>query len=162
MSKVLIGGEYLPVVYRLVWEAQHFIYVVMFEWSWYPGQHTGSVQDINRVVCQRAKKGLLVRVMLHNEAMGRALHKINRAAAAHLRRAGAEVKFGNTARPLHAKVWIFDGVKAVVASHNLSRRAMKTNEEIGVLVDEPDEVKRLVQWFEGLWGRGMEGRRSPN
>jgi phosphatidylserine/phosphatidylglycerophosphate/cardiolipin synthase-like enzyme len=162
MAKVIIGAEYLPVVHKLVLGAEHYIWAAMFEWSWYPGQHGGSVQDINRAVCQRAKQGLPVHVLLHNEAIGRALHKINRRTAAHLRRAGAVVRFGNSGQPLHAKVWLFDGVKAVVSSHNVSVRAVRTNLEVGVVLDEPAEVERIMQWFEGLWGRGLEGRRAPS
>jgi phosphatidylserine/phosphatidylglycerophosphate/cardiolipin synthase-like enzyme len=161
MTKVIIGAEYLPVVHKLVGEAQRYIWVAIFEWSWYPGQHSGSVQDLNRAVCQRAKGGLPVRVLLHNEAIGRALHKINRRTAAHLRRAGAEVRFGNSGQPLHAKVWLFDGVKAVVSSHNVSVRAVRTNHEVGVVLDESSEVGRIVQWFEGLWERGLRGAKPP-
>lgn len=158
MVRVLFGSEFLPAVYRLVGSAEKNISVVMFEWSWYPGQHTGSLQDINRELCQQAKRGVKVRVLLHNEAMGRALHKINRKTAQHLRQAGAEVKFGNTGIPLHAKVWLFDDKAVVVGSHNLSIRAVRTNEECSILLQDETECDRVRQWFEGLWSRGMEGR----
>lgn len=155
MIKVLLGGDFLAEVVKQVRGSVRSVWVVMFEWSWYPGQHTGSVQDINRELCIRAKSGTDVRVLLHNEAMGRALHRINRVTAQHLRASGAEVKFGNTGMPLHAKVWVFDWERVIVGSHNISVRATKTNQEVSVLFDDGGEVKRVVDWFEGLWAKGM-------
>lgn len=155
MLKVLIGAEFLSEVVREIGGAERSIEVVMFEWSWYPGQHTGSVQDINRELCIRGKGGCEVRVLLHNEAMGRALHRINRVSAGHMKQNGVVVKWGNTGVPLHAKVWMFDRERVVVGSHNISVRAMRTNEEVSVLLDDAGEVKRVVDWFEGLWAKGM-------
>lgn len=155
MLRVLFGGELLGEVVREVQGAAESIWVAMFEWSWYPGQHTGSVQDINRELCIRAKNGAEVRVLLHNEAMGRVLHRINRVTAQHLKQSGAEVKWGNTGYPLHAKVWIFDRARVVAGSHNISVRATRTNEEVSVLFDDFDAVKRITGWFEGMWAKGM-------
>jgi len=142
-------------VVREIKGAERSIGVVMFEWSWYSGQHTGSVQDINRELCIRAKNRAEVRVLLHNEAMGRALHRINRVSAGHLKQSGAEVKWGNTGVPLHAKVWLFDRARVVAGSHNISVRATRTNEEVSVLFDDAVEVKRIVEWFDMLWAKGM-------
>jgi phosphatidylserine/phosphatidylglycerophosphate/cardiolipin synthase-like enzyme len=155
MFRVLFGGELLEGVVREIWGARKSVEVVMFEWSWYPGQHTGSVQDINRELCIKAKEGVEVKVLLHNESMGRALHRINRATARHLTASGAVVKWGNTGKALHAKVWIFDRARVIVGSHNISVRSTRVNEEVSVLFDDAGEVSRVGEWFAGLWGKGM-------
>ena len=155
MVKLVLGAELLTVVVREIKAAESSVRVAMFEWSWYPGQHTGSVQDINRELCIRGRDGCDVKVLLHNEAMGRALHRINRVTAGHLRQSKVLVKWGNTGAPLHAKVWIFDGARAVLGSHNISVRATRTNHEVSVLLDEPEEMRRLVEWFDALWAKGM-------
>lgn len=155
MIKVLLGDEFLPAVVKEVREVKESVWVAMFEWSWYPGQRTGTVQDLNRELCIRAKNGTDVRVLLHNESMGRALHRINRATAGHLKQSKAQVRWGNTGAPLHAKVWIFDKARVILGSHNISVRAVRTNHEVSILIDFPDEVKRVVEWFEGLWAKGM-------
>ena len=155
MVRVLFGAELLTEVVKQIRVAENSVAVVMFEWSWYPGQHTGSVQDINRELCIRARNGTDVRVLLHNESIGRALHRINRVTAGHLKQNGAKVKWGNTGVPLHAKVWIFDQARVVLGSHNISVRATRTNQEVSVVIDVRDEVSRVVDWFEGLWAKGM-------
>lgn len=155
MLKVLFGMELLKEIARQIEKSERSIEVVMFEWSWYSGLSAGGVQDINRGLCIRAKRGLEVKVLLHNEAMGRALHRINRVTAGHLARSGVRVKWGNTGVPLHAKIWLFDRVRVVLGSHNISVRAVKTNEEVSALFDEPLEVSRVVVWFDGLWAKGM-------
>jgi len=155
MERVLLGGDYLQALHKLLSNAEKSIRVVMFEWNWYEGQHAGSCQDISRAVAIKAKEGLDVRVLLHGEAMGRNLHRINRKAGAHLQQAGAEVKYGNTGAPLHAKVWLIDGKVAVVGSHNLSVRAVRTNVEASVVSDVSEVVDVLAGWFEELWSRGI-------
>lgn len=155
MIKVLFGGDLLPTLVTQIREAEQSIWVVMFEWVWYPGQHTGTCQDINRELCIKGKNGTDVRVLLHNESIGRHLHRINRMAAGHLRQNKVVVKFGNTGAPLHAKVWVFDRARVVIGSHNISVRAVRTNIEASILTDYPDEVRRVVEWFEGLWAKGM-------
>lgn len=158
MIQVVKGAEILPVLVKCIHEAQSSIWVAMFEWSWYPGRHTGSVQDINRALCIRASHGLAVRVLLHSEAMGRVLHKINVKTAQHLTKSGAEVRWGSSAKPLHAKVWIFDQRVVVAGSHNISARSVQVNQEMSVLLDEPDEVKRVVEWHEAMWARSIPPR----
>ena len=155
MIKVLLGSEFLAEVVKQIKEAEESVWVVMFEWSWYPGQRTGTVQDLNRELCIRAKNKLDVKVLLHNESIGRALHRINRQTAQHLRQNKVEVKWGNTGVALHAKVWIFDREWVVVGSHNISVRSTRTNEEVSVVFDDVSEVKRMVEWFEGLWAKGL-------
>lgn len=155
MIKVLLGGDFLPTVVTQIKEVEESIWVVMFGWSWYPGQRTGTCQDINRELCIRAKNGVDVRVLLHNESIGRSLHKINRQTAEHLRQNKAQVRWGNTGFPLHAKVWIFDRARVILGSHNISVRSVRTNQEVSVLLDDYNEVKCILEWFEGLWAKGM-------
>lgn len=155
MVRVLFGGEFLSEVVRQIMKAEKSIWVAMFEWSWYPGQHTGSVQDINRELCIRARNRTDVRVILHNESIGRPLHRINRKTAGHLKQSKAQVRWGNSGAPLHAKVWIFDMSRVILGSHNISSRAVRTNQEMSVLIDVREVVDEVVKWFEGLWAKGM-------
>lgn len=150
-----MNPEFLTEVVKQVREAEKSIWVVMFEWSWYPGQHTGTVQDLNREIAMRGRGGLDIRVILHNEAIGRHLHQINRKTAAHLTSHKVKVKWGNSGKPLHAKVWIFDQARVIVGSHNLSVRAVKTNIEVSVMSDVREVAEGLSGWFEELWGRGF-------
>lgn len=50
---------------------------------------------------------------------------------------------------LHAKIYVFDHV-ALVSSANLSKNAT-SNVEAGVLVEDPEEVSQIVEFFHDLW-----------
>lgn len=153
MIKVLLNPDYLPAVVGEVRAASKSIWVAMFEWSWYPGQHTGTVQDLNRELAIRGKGGLDIRVLLHNEAIGRHLHRINRKTASHMTQNKVKVKWGNSGKPLHAKVWIFDGARVIIGSHNISVRAVRTNIEVSALCDVREVADDLVKWFEAMWDK---------
>ncbi len=153
MIKVLMNPDYLPAVVKEVRDAQKSIWVAMFEWSWYPGQHTGTVQDLNRELAIRGRAGLDIRVMLHNEAIGRHLHRINRKTASHLTQNKVKVKWGNSGKPLHAKVWIFDQERVIIGSHNISVRSTRTNIEVSVLCDVREVTEGLAVWFEAMWDK---------
>ena len=152
---MLMNPDFLTEIVKQVRDAEKSIWVAMFEWSWYPGQHTGTVQDLNRELAIRGRAGLDIRVMLHNEAIGRHLHKINRKTASHLTQNKVKVKWGNSGKPLHAKVWIFDKARVIIGSHNISVRSTRTNLECSVLLQDDVECVKVTQWFEEMWGKGM-------
>lgn len=155
MVKVLLGTEFLSAIVGQVRGAKESIWVAMFEWSWYPGQRTGTVQDLNREVAIAGREGIDVRVMLHKEAIGRHLHRINQKTAAHLTQNKVKVKWGNSGKPLHAKVWIFDRARVIIGSHNISVRSTRTNVECSVLLQDDAECSKVVQWFEAMWEKGI-------
>jgi phosphatidylserine/phosphatidylglycerophosphate/cardiolipin synthase-like enzyme len=151
MLKVIVCGEIIPVLSLALRGAVKSIEVAMYEWGWYQGQHSGLVQDINRVVCTKAKAGIPVSVVLHTEAKGRPLYAINRKTESALKLYGATVRWGWPGTPVHAKVWIIDRRVVIAGSHNISVRAARLNHEVSVMFDDADEVARTVKWFSDLW-----------
>ena len=149
---VIIESEFLLVILRLIREARATIDACCYEWSWYPGQRQGTAQGINRELVYAAKRGVKVRLMLHNESMKGHLGKVNRRTAHEFEVYGCEVRMGSTAKILHAKFWVFDGEKAVVGSHNMSQRSIKSNAEVSAVIEVSEDVVRLREYFEGLWG----------
>jgi len=156
MARVLLDGEFLLTVVEALRGCQRSVDVCCYEWAWYSGQRTGTIQDINRELCIAARRGVKVRVVLHNEAMGRHLGKLNRATAKRLRDAGCQVRMSPMQKPIHAKVWVFDARRVVLGSHNISTNAVTRNAEAGVVVDDGGEVGKVREWFEGLWSRGID------
>ncbi len=55
----------------------------------------------------------------------------------------------------HAKLWLFDGVKAVVTSANLSHNSLGRGEnpaiEAGIIIEDEAVVSELTRGFEHLW-----------
>ena len=58
----------------------------------------------------------------------------------------------NGSASMHAKLVAADTAKALVGSANLTGRALHHNIEVGVLVRDPTQVKRLVSHFRALMG----------
>lgn len=151
MVSVFFDADYLPVVVGLIRQATRSIVACCYEWVWYSGQRSGTIQDVNRELCSAARRGVPVRVLLHREAPGRPLSRHNRLTGHNLARYGVDVRFAGTARIHHAKFWVFDGATVVISTHNVSQRAVRSNAELGVVVGEPGEVARVAAYFEGLW-----------
>jgi HKD family nuclease len=63
---------------------------------------------------------------------------------------GVECRYLREHPRLHAKVYIFGGVSAVVTSANLTGSAFDSNIEVGVEVDGSD-VQDLTEWFDRFW-----------
>ena len=153
MVRVYFSTEFMPLLLSALHRAESTIRVVMFEWTWYPGQLSGTAHDINRSVVAKARKGCDVRVYLHQASIRMSILKRNFKTARLLIDAGCKVKWGGTGKIIHAKVWIIDGKVVFIGSHNISNRAMKGNVEAGVMFDEEGEVMKAVQWFDALWGK---------
>ena len=153
MGSVFFEREYLALVVGCIQEARESIVACSYEWAWYEGQRTGTIQDVNRCLCQAAKRGLQVRVVLHNEPPRRPLGGINRKSAGRLERNGVQVRMGGTARIVHAKLWVFDDRKAIICTHNVSNRAVTSNAELGVLLEDGESVGKVAAYFESLWER---------
>ncbi|MEI8121957.1 MAG: phospholipase D-like domain-containing protein [bacterium] len=54
-------------------------------------------------------------------------------------------------RNLHAKVYVFDGIKAFVTSANLTNAALGRNHEFGLTTDNAELVASTVNYFETMW-----------
>ena len=148
---LFVETEYVRVMLDLIAGAEKSIEACCYEWAWYPGQKPGTAQSINRELVNCPKRGVKVRVLLHNESIGRHLGKVNRKAAHELEVHGVEVRMGTTAKILHAKFWAIDEKIGVVCTHNMSTRATKGNAEVGVVFEGAEDVAKLRGYFQSLW-----------
>ena len=55
---------------------------------------------------------------------------------------------------LHAKVYIFDRNQSIVTSSNLTKRGIVSNLEFGVLIEDEETTKMLLEKLEPYWERG--------
>ena len=148
---VFLESQYLGIVCEEIKKAQVRILVCCYEWCWYQGQRAGTAQDINRAVAAAPQRGVTVRAILHREALKSHLSRINGHTASKLQRYGVDVRLGNTMKIIHAKFWVFDFNSAIICTHNISNRAVKSNAEVGVLITNPEDVAALSTYFSHLW-----------
>jgi len=72
-----------------------------------------------------------------------------------LRKAGAQVRYFDDPY-IHAKVFVIDGMRGFVGSHNLTTNSIDFNRELGILFDETEPVAQLAAQFEADWAKATE------
>ncbi len=65
-----------------------------------------------------------------------------------LMKSGAHIRYNNN---LHAKMMFIDSEVAIISSANLTRKGLGVNYEAGVLIKDPDQVKKAIEFFQGVW-----------
>jgi hypothetical protein len=58
---------------------------------------------------------------------------------------------------LHSKIYIFDNKTAIISSGNLTKGGLITNYEYGILIEEYDFVKKVINDFEKLYESNITG-----
>ena len=77
----------------------------------------------------------------------------------HLLDVGAEVR---GIRNLHAKMYVFGGVRAIVTSANLTDAALTRNHELGFITDNAAQIGVCRDYFERLWALAGNHGKSLN
>jgi len=52
---------------------------------------------------------------------------------------------------LHAKVYIFDKQKTIITSANLTNNGLRNNYEYGILIDDPEQTRRVYEDFSAVF-----------
>lgn len=147
----MIGGRYLQVVAGLIGGAENYIQVAMFQMMVRGAKAKTSSRQLAEELAAKGLAGVEVRVLL-NAAPGKAaVAAVNKVAAKWLVERKVRVRSLGARRVCHAKLVIIDRRIAVIGSHNWGVGAMRVNLEVSVVLDELAEVRRLAQYFDGLW-----------
>jgi phosphatidylserine/phosphatidylglycerophosphate/cardiolipin synthase-like enzyme len=65
-----------------------------------------------------------------------------------LKKMGSEIRYNNN---LHAKIIIIDSKVSIISSANMTSKGMRINYEAGVLVKDQNEIKKAIEFFNGVW-----------
>lgn len=113
--------------------------------------YTFSSDEVVAALINAKNRGVKVRVIIEKRIAG----KQNEETFAALSGAGIEVRWASKDFTLtHSKFTIFDGVKVLVGSHNLSKNALRKNREASVIFTGP-EVAEFARIFEEDWIRAI-------
>ena len=72
-----------------------------------------------------------------------------------LRRFGVKVRKQKNLR-VHAKLLVVDNERALVGSMNIDRSAFDLRRELGITIDDPAVVNRLIEVFKNDWNSSHE------
>ena len=113
-----------------------------------------------RIICPFIKAGALQRLLQHNPKKIQVITRFNLgdfaecvsdiAALRNLLDAGAAVR---GVKNLHAKLYLFGKTRAIITSANLTKAALDSNHEFGMVTSEEATVKNCLDYFDDLWDR---------
>ena len=144
---LLTNQNYFPALLKIIDEAQSEIFMSMF--SFKAGVHKNSYPD--RIVghlAKAVKRGVKVVVIL--ETTGKRSDELNvqnRQTGKLLEEKGIEVYFDSPRKTTHTKLVVVDERFVILGSHNLTQSALKYNNEISVLMENPDLAKRCHNYM---------------
>jgi len=142
MTKIqpIINKEIAEKAIPLIENAKKTIEVIVYEWRWYPGEIGTNIQQFNNAIINAAKKNVSIRVITQPDST----RKI-------LKENGVQVKEFQSRKKIHTKLMIIDSQIIIIGSHNYTKNAFNLNEEVSLITNEPEMVKRSKQYFENIW-----------
>ncbi len=100
-----------------------------------------------------AQWGVKVRVFLEKSGYDDKLNETNQLTAKRLRDNGIKVIFDSANITTHTKLVVIDHRYSFVGSHNFTNAALKYNNEVSLLVDDPNLALKLTAYMEGITSR---------
>ena len=137
----IIGKEFPEKVIPLIEQAKSSIFIIVYDWRWYPDQIGSAIQKFNNAIITLSRKGREIRVITNMPYIDGILKQLN-----------IKVHKINSSKIMHTKLMIIDNKIAILGSHNYSMAAFTINYEVSVAIQDEKVVARLKSYFENLWG----------
>jgi phosphatidylserine/phosphatidylglycerophosphate/cardiolipin synthase-like enzyme len=144
---ILTNEEYLPALLKCIDEAQNEILISMF--SFKSGERGNSYPDrILSHLAKAVKRGVKIIVILETtDSKSNELDIQNKRTGKLLEEKGVIVFFDSPHKTTHTKLVVIDQRLIFLGSHNFTQSALKYNNEISVLLDNPDMAKNARDYI---------------
>jgi phosphatidylserine/phosphatidylglycerophosphate/cardiolipin synthase-like enzyme len=135
---LLKNQEYFPALITAIDGAKSEIIMSFFLFK--TGVHKNSYPDrVLSHLVQAAQRGIKVMVILENSGgHDHNLDAENRQTKQRLEDKGVEIYFDSPRKTTHIKLVVIDQRLVLLGSHNLTQSALKYNNEISILIDQPE------------------------
>jgi len=137
---LIIGNEFSKKVIPLIEQAKSSIFIIVYDWRWYPDQIGSAIQKFNNAIIASSRKGKKVKVITNRPYINKILLQLD-----------IKTKKIHSKKTLHTKLMIIDNKIAILGSHNYTMNAFTINHEISIILQDEQIVKRLILYFENLW-----------
>jgi len=146
---------YATMVLDLLRSARISVHIIMYRASVYP-QYADSLSNrLVDAVCDAARRGLDVRVLLDDCQSYPESAEANLMAALVMAERGVDVRLDSPGQTTHAKMVLIDGETLVIGSTNWNYYALERNVETSVaLIGIPAVAAPYEAFFEHLWSEG--------
>ena len=139
--RIVIGSDFPKVVIPLIKDAEKSIKIIVYDWRWYPQNPGASCQRFNQAILSAHKRNVKVEAITNTRKTVQRLKKI-----------GVGAKILHSYKLVHIKLMIIDDEKIIVGSHNYSESAFEKNYELSVLLENPKNKGRFINFFNNLYG----------
>ncbi len=146
---VLTNQQYFPMLKNFIRNAKHRIDIGMYIFKIGKSATNAPRQVMNELIAAR-KRGVKVTVTLEKSSYNDSLNKDNKRVAQTLRKNHIKVKLDSLKRTTHTKIVIIDGRFAFIGSHNFTHSALKKNNEITLLLDNPRVVRDISKYLNNI------------
>ena len=146
---VLTNQHYLPILRNFIHTAKYRIDIGMYIFKIGTSAANGPRLVLNDLIAAR-KRGVKITIILENSSYSDSLNNDNRRVARILRKNHITVKFDSKKRTTHTKIVIIDGRFAFIGSHNFTHSALKKNNEISLLLDNPRIVRDISTYLNNI------------
>jgi len=133
---IAIGRDFPKKVIPLIDSAKKSIYIMVYDWIWYPDQQGSSIQIFNNAVIRAHRRGVDVRCVVWNHKMSSILNRLN-----------IKNKWVNQSHLLHVKMMLIDDNISIVGSHNYTKNAFDLNFELSMIINDLEIYKKLERFF---------------
>ncbi len=146
---VLTNQQYLPMLRNFIRTAKYRIDIAMYIFKVGKSKNNAPKQVLNELIAAR-KRGVKITIILENSSYSDSLNDDNRRVARILRKNKITVKFDSKKRTTHTKIVIIDGRFAFIGSHNFTHSALRKNNEITLLLDNPRVVRDVSKYLNNI------------
>lgn len=147
-TKLVFDREVEQVVVDCINQSQSSIYIEMYDFTDYT--------PVTTALMEAAKRGICVALYVDNTGQSKPEYDetgacIHGCPERQLETAGVEVRWESKHRKMHRKLAIFDEKTLFLGSTNWSDGGFKTNNEVDVLLPDPELAKQAVEQFMRDW-----------
>ncbi len=142
---LLTCGEYFYALRDAIDGARHsiFIAIYLFKTSPYP---TNRATAIMHALIRAAKRGVQETILMErSDVPDDFINVENAKTGRRLQEAGAKVFWDRPDRKLHIKAVVIDHHIVFLGSHNLTHSAMKYNQEMSLMLNDPALANQIIR-----------------
>jgi len=138
---LLTNKDYFPALIKAIDDARDEIFISIF--SFKVGAHKDSYPDqVVLHLSQAVRRGVKVKVILENTGnRDQKLDEQNQRTKNNLEEKGVKVYLDSPRRTTHTKLIVIDQKMVLLGSHNLTSAALKYNNEVSILLENPALAK---------------------
>ena len=141
-AELVLDNAYGPKAVNLIGQARSSVTVAMYLMS-----AGGGVSEVERSLAAAVTRKVAVRVVLDQSGdPDDGVTAMNKVTAERLRAAGVSVSLDCPERRSHVKIVVVDSRFVLAGNHNLTFSALRNNNEVSVMIDDPEMAVRLEEY----------------